>query len=124
MSRKSRPIAALIVAALAFVIPALASDAPKTFTAKGIACNNADAIGELTRLAAENKRKVFDAYALVRIVHGECIELSSTVTIEGADESNIAICVRPAGEASCWWMSPEMVSGLTPEGLRDALKQP
>jgi hypothetical protein len=102
----------------------LATASPKTFTAKGTACHHAEAFGELTRLAAENNRKVFTAYALVRIVHGECIELSAgtKVTIESADPSNVAICVRPSGKATCRWMSPELVDGLTPEGLRDAHK--
>jgi hypothetical protein len=65
MPRKSRPpmlrvVWPSILAALTFVTPAMAS--PKTFTAKGIACHDAAAIGELTRLAAENKRKVFASF--------------------------------------------------------------
>jgi hypothetical protein len=70
-------------------------------------------------------RNVFTAYALVEILrHHECVELSvgTSITIEAADPSNLAICVLPAGEIDCWWMSPEMVDGLTPERLRDALK--
>jgi len=115
----ARSVATLICASFMFAAPPASA---RTFTAKGIACDNPQAIGELTRLAAANNRDVFDAYALVRIVHGECIELSAgtKVTIEAADPSNIAIRVCPS-EVDCWWMSPEMVDGLTPEGLQRLL---
>jgi hypothetical protein len=110
---------AALIAALAFAAPALAS--PATFAAKGIACRHPEDIGELTRLAAEHKRETFNAYAFVRIVHGYCIELTGTVTIESADAANTAIRVCRSGE-DCWWTSPEMIDGLTPEKLRNALQ--
>jgi hypothetical protein len=125
--QRSRIVWPSILAALTFATPATASDAPaRTFTAKGIACHHAATIGRLTQLAVDGNRDVFTAYALVAILRRhECVDLSAgtTVTIEAADESNLAICVLPAGEIDCWWMSPEMVDGLTPEGLRDALSQ-
>jgi hypothetical protein len=126
--RASLTLTALIVAVLTFVFLALVSAAPaKTFTAKGIACHHAETIGRLTQLAVDGDRNVFAAYAVLEIFERhECIELSggTTITIESADPENIAICVRPAGEVDCLWMTPEAISGLTPEELRDALKQP
>jgi hypothetical protein len=105
-----------ILAALTFATSATASDAPaRTFTAKGIACHHADTIGKLTQLAVDGNRNVFTAYALVEILrHHECVQLSAgtSITIEAADPSNLAICVLLAGEIDCWWMSPEMVDGL------------
>jgi hypothetical protein len=112
-----------ILAALTFATPATASDAPaRTFTAKGIACHHAATIGRLTQLAVDGNRKVFTAYALVETLHHhECVELSAgtSITIEAADPSNLAICVLPDSEIDCWWMSPEMVDGF----LRDALSK-
>jgi hypothetical protein len=117
-----------IVTALAFV-PVMASAAPRTFTLdKGdhIACHHAEAIGRLTQLAVAGDRDVFAAYAVLEIFERhECIELSggTTVTIESGDPENTAICVRPVGEVQCWWLSPAMVDGLTPEILQDELGQ-
>jgi hypothetical protein len=97
-----------------------------TINGRSIACYDPRIIGKLTSIAIEGNHKIFALYGTVRIVKGDCVQLNdgTAVTIEETDEDDSAICVRPLGDVRCWWISPEEVNGLTPEGLRDALEQP
>jgi hypothetical protein len=79
-----------------------------TINGKSIACYDPRIIGKLTSIAKEGNRRNFVLYGTVRIVKGDCVYLDdgTRISIEQADADDYAICVRPVGDVTCWWITP------------------